>query len=195
MLPISRRFPRVPYPPTNMHPHREVRQHTYYLIRRPDNAEPASMVLGLRSAATVLEIVRAKLGPDLVSLMSWLASRCIHFQTFLRAPPKILAPLPPPLFSGLGYRPPGYKPDTLDYRAYVSTCLLYSASSLPNPAWRTAHPRRPPGNHLKQVRAACWANLKPSLPLPERFAHHVCHKLLPGVHHTSPLDSRLAKNE
>ncbi|KAG6847580.1 hypothetical protein H0H93_007274, partial [Arthromyces matolae] len=74
----------------------------------------------LTSAATVLEILRRQWGSsNFFELVHELLDRGISFQTCIKGPAK--PPPPPPQFqvSGLGYRPKDYKPDELDYLAYV----------------------------------------------------------------------------
>jgi hypothetical protein len=73
------------------------------------------------SASTALEVVRQGWGPSLRDVATNLVSRGIAFMTCFRTNHTTL---PPPssrlAYSGLGYRPVGYKFDLMDYQSYVS---------------------------------------------------------------------------
>ncbi|KAG6814857.1 hypothetical protein H0H93_011976, partial [Arthromyces matolae] len=88
---------------------------------RPHKPEGVLWEVKLTSAATVLEILRRQWGSsNFFELVHELLDRGIPFQTCIKGPPKPPPPPPQIQFSGLGYRPKDYKPDELDYLAYVS---------------------------------------------------------------------------
>jgi hypothetical protein len=72
------------------------------------------------SATTALEVVRQGWGPSLRDVAANLLSRGIAFMTCFRTDQSLLPqPSRTLAYSGLGYRPTGYKFDLLDYHAYV----------------------------------------------------------------------------
>jgi hypothetical protein len=76
--------------------------------------------LALTSAVAVVQVFRNQWGPDLSDIARELLARGIGFHTFLRGDTSMPRPQQlVPRFTGLGYRPPGYKPDKHDYVAYV----------------------------------------------------------------------------
>lgn len=95
----------------------------YYFIRPWAHLRPESapMEIGLTSSVGLLEVFRRELGPELDSAAEFFIDRGIRFNTFIRSnfpPPQ---PSANPRYRGLGYRPRNYRPDALDYQAYVST--------------------------------------------------------------------------
>src|ERR1700722_1053446 len=104
--------------------HREIfGDKSYYFISSTftGSAADTQIELALTSAASVLEIVRRRWGPNVIDIMQQLLNRGIPFNSCIRNP--TLASLPPtrpPRYNGLGYRPQGYKPDPVDYAAYES---------------------------------------------------------------------------
>ncbi|KAF7372360.1 hypothetical protein MVEN_00096300 [Mycena venus] len=93
---------------------------TYYVIKQFDT--PGSFVIVLSNATATLEIVRNGWGPDIASLAWQLFLRGIPFQLCIK---DSIVPLPHEdlylkRYSGLGYRPQGYKPNLLDYTAYTN---------------------------------------------------------------------------
>ena len=90
-----------------------------YYILRPILGASHTFELGLTSAASVVEILRNQWGPELSDIARELLARGIEFQTFVQGDPRPRTPERlVPRFSGLGYRPPQYKPDHIDYAAY-----------------------------------------------------------------------------
>jgi hypothetical protein len=95
----------------------------YFIAPRTSEGANARMELVLPSAASVLEIMRRHWGPDLTLIMHQLLDRGIPFNTCIpdRPPPTRILPLRPvSRYNGLGYRPPKYTPDKVDYAAYES---------------------------------------------------------------------------
>lgn len=101
----------------------------FYLFRRWVDVDPESapLELGLQSSVATLEVLRRQfiegkhvLGPDLDSVINFILDRGIAFNTFIHS--TRVSPPPPerPLYSGLGFRKMGYKPNSIDYRAYTS---------------------------------------------------------------------------
>jgi hypothetical protein len=97
---------------------RETLDQEYYFLYRSGHHN--SFELGVTNAATVVQVLRHQWGPDLSEVARELLARGIHFHTFIRGS-SIPPPRPQliPRFRGLGYRPAGYKPDRLDYAAYL----------------------------------------------------------------------------
>lgn len=80
------------------------------------------MELCLTSPGALLEILRRyHLGPDLDSVAEFLMDRGISFNTFIHSHSPPAQPSADLQYRGLGYRPPGYRPDATDYQTYVST--------------------------------------------------------------------------
>ena len=65
-----------------------------------------------------MEILRHEWGPEIVSIANELLNRGIAFNLFVHAPVGKLACPVLPRYAGLGYCPPCYKSDVLDYQAY-----------------------------------------------------------------------------
>ncbi|KAG6836524.1 hypothetical protein H0H93_007133 [Arthromyces matolae] len=95
---------------------------THFFIRPQESTRPeydVSWEVKLTSAAATLGILRR---PDLdfVGIVHHLLDKGISFRTCIIGPPR-----PPPFptqfrHSGLGYRPPNYQPDMLEYTTYLS---------------------------------------------------------------------------
>ncbi|KAJ7437317.1 hypothetical protein FB451DRAFT_1061024 [Mycena latifolia] len=81
-----------------------------------------NMCIVVQSATTALEIVRQAWGPNLRDVMEKLLSWGISFLTCLRSEQTSRNNLSirDIRYSGLGYRPPKYKPDLTDYHTYVA---------------------------------------------------------------------------
>lgn len=96
---------------------------TYFFLRPWDivDSEAATMELSITSAATLLEILRRPLGPDLSSVEDFLINKGIAFNTFIRGPQTPPVQKAAPRYRGLGFRPLGYCPDSIDYQTYVSS--------------------------------------------------------------------------
>ncbi|KAJ7706577.1 hypothetical protein B0H16DRAFT_1345862, partial [Mycena metata] len=91
-----------------------------YIIQPCSPDDDPDLHILLSSAATTLEIVRSGWGSSSIQeIVFHLFKRGIEFRLCLRGP---LCPQPrPPYFqTGLGVRPSGYKPTSLDYLAYES---------------------------------------------------------------------------
>ncbi|KAJ7655292.1 hypothetical protein DFH06DRAFT_497154 [Mycena polygramma] len=94
----------------------------YYVISEKEE-QPHSLSILVCSATTVLQIVRQGWGPSLIIVMKNLLCRGINFLTCrsmkkISAHPNIQSTRPG--YSGLGYRPPKFKPDLSDYNTYVA---------------------------------------------------------------------------
>ncbi|KAJ7878714.1 hypothetical protein B0H13DRAFT_1528308, partial [Mycena leptocephala] len=90
----------------------------FYIVRPSGVSEDQPLYIILQSAATSLLIVR--MGWDSIpEIVYQLLARGIEFRLCFKAP---LRPAPSPRDhrTGLGFRPAGYKPTNLDYRAYVT---------------------------------------------------------------------------
>ncbi|RDB18819.1 hypothetical protein Hypma_014528 [Hypsizygus marmoreus] len=98
----------------------------YYFIQ-PAEQPPqwvSSMYLALTSASALLEIIRHPFCSDIVSIYQWLLNKGIAFNTFVpgpQLPQESKQQVFVPRYIGLGFRPANYKPDELDFRAYVSS--------------------------------------------------------------------------
>jgi hypothetical protein len=104
-----------------IHVHWEILgNHRCYIIT-PRSPAKAGLELVLKSAASVVEIVRQHWGPDPMQIAHELLHRGIAFNICIRGP-AYAPPIPRLLYryGGLGYRPQGYKPDHIDYAAYES---------------------------------------------------------------------------
>ncbi|KAG5649554.1 hypothetical protein H0H81_003107, partial [Sphagnurus paluster] len=91
---------------------------TKYYFLRPKNVPNAPFEVVFTSAPTVVEVLRRQWGLDLFGLVRELLDRGMQFKTCITG---TLTQPPAPLtlrFTGLGYRPPNYKPDVTDYDAY-----------------------------------------------------------------------------
>lgn len=89
-----------------------------HLIRSWGNILPESapMELSLRSPAALLEVLCChQLGPDLDSVAEFLIDRGVPFNTFIRSHSPSPRSKVDPQYRGLGYRPPGYQPDAVDF--------------------------------------------------------------------------------
>ncbi|KAG6807224.1 hypothetical protein H0H92_008358 [Tricholoma furcatifolium] len=95
----------------------------YYLIRSKAFSIPedASFEIGLKNPAVLLEIVRRELGRQHEDICNFLLDFGIPFKTFIPGPQKHLPAQMIPRYGGLGFRPQNYKPDVIDYRAYVAS--------------------------------------------------------------------------
>ena len=97
---------------------RTLGEQEFFLLSTPGHQN--AFKLGLTSAAAVVQVLRSQCGPDLSEVAHELLTRGIGFRTFIQGNSN-----PPPRerffprFRGLGYRPTHYRPDTLDYAAYV----------------------------------------------------------------------------
>jgi hypothetical protein len=90
-----------------------------YYILSPKFAADPPFELAVTSPALVVEILRDQWGPDLSAIAHQLLIRGIAFNTFIRGSARPQTPeMLVARFSGLGYRPKGYKPDQIDYLAY-----------------------------------------------------------------------------
>jgi hypothetical protein len=97
---------------------RETLDQEYYFLF--SEGQQLSFELALTSPATVVQVLRSQWGPDLSEVACKLIERGLHFHTFIRGDPHPPSrPRLPPRFRGLGYRPKDYKPDRLDYLAYI----------------------------------------------------------------------------
>ncbi|KAG6912279.1 hypothetical protein DXG01_015742, partial [Tephrocybe rancida] len=74
--------------------------------------------VGLRSATDVLHLHREGPGPAVRNVIRYLLDSGIPFNTFIRAPYRVVPPPPKPRFSGLGFRPANYPPSGLDWIGY-----------------------------------------------------------------------------
>ncbi|KAJ6580103.1 hypothetical protein DFH09DRAFT_1444522 [Mycena vulgaris] len=93
----------------------------YYLISEKEREQWRGFCIVVQSATTALEIVRQGWGPSLRDVMDQLLSRGIGFKTCCQFEVLSLEPLGRNFrYSGLGFRPPNYKPDLTDYHTYVS---------------------------------------------------------------------------
>ncbi|KAJ6471320.1 hypothetical protein C8R47DRAFT_988280 [Mycena vitilis] len=93
----------------------------YYVISEKE-PQSHSLFIVVQSAANALETVRQGWGPRTTDVAENLLSRGMSFMTCCRS--TITSPAPSKLqrryYSGLGYRPPNYKPDMRDYQVYVA---------------------------------------------------------------------------
>ncbi|KAJ6504511.1 hypothetical protein DFH09DRAFT_1439992 [Mycena vulgaris] len=93
----------------------------YYLISEKEREQWRGLCIVVQSATTALEIVRQGWGPSLRDVMDQLLSRGIGFKTCCQFEVLSLEPLGRNFrYSGLGFRPPNYKPDLTDYHTYTS---------------------------------------------------------------------------
>lgn len=107
---------------------REVLSNQTYYIISPKTGDGGFELL-LKSAASVMEIVRSGWGPDVLSVAHKLFDRRIAFNLCSRAPPPLTKLLKlRPAYGGLGYRSEGYKPDRMDYIAYEATRNVFLRS-------------------------------------------------------------------
>jgi hypothetical protein len=93
----------------------------FYIVtpRSPGNSEQTQIELLLSSAASVVEIIRRRWGPDPAKIGYELLKRGIPFNTCIRGPcPTQLQRQIQSHYGGLGYRPQNYRPDYIDYKAY-----------------------------------------------------------------------------
>ncbi|KAJ7672467.1 hypothetical protein DFH06DRAFT_979789 [Mycena polygramma] len=101
----------------------------YYVISEKEQ-QSHSLFIVVQSAANALETVRQGWGPSITDVAENLLSRGVSFMTCCRSTITSPAPLKPQLrsYSGLGYRPPNYKPDMRDYQAYVEIRQRFMSS-------------------------------------------------------------------
>ncbi|KAJ7601564.1 hypothetical protein DFH06DRAFT_1025663 [Mycena polygramma] len=101
----------------------------YYVISEKEQ-QSHSLFIVVQSAANALETVRQGWGPSISDVAENLLSRGMSFMTCCRS--TITSPAPLKLqrrsYSGLGYRPPNYKPDMRDYQAYVEIRQRFMSS-------------------------------------------------------------------
>lgn len=86
----------------------------FYIISSEE--KPLPYKLALTSAASIVELLRLRIGPDLDQVIKYLLTRGIPFRTLIQGP--TVRPAPDNTHTGLGYRPIGYKPDHVDFVAY-----------------------------------------------------------------------------
>ncbi|KAJ6521961.1 hypothetical protein DFH09DRAFT_938583 [Mycena vulgaris] len=102
----------------------------YYLISEKEREQWRGLCIVVQSATTALKIVRQGWGPSLRDVMDQLLSRGIGFKTCCQFEVLSLEPLGRNFrYSGLGFRPPNYKPDLTDYHTYVSLRRKFLHSS------------------------------------------------------------------
>jgi hypothetical protein len=91
----------------------------YFITPASMETDSTRLMLATTSAVAVIEIVRRQWGPGLIEIMRQLLDRSISFNTFILGSWNSLVPRSIiPHYNGLGYRPPNYSPDQIDYRAY-----------------------------------------------------------------------------
>ncbi|KAJ7882171.1 hypothetical protein B0H13DRAFT_1629592 [Mycena leptocephala] len=101
---------------------REVLNNQLSYVISETEQNPHSLHILVLSATTALEIARQGWGPSLSDVVTSLLARGIAFLTCCRS--ANTSPARTGIrrrgYSGLGYRPPNYKPDMRDYRSYVA---------------------------------------------------------------------------
>jgi len=102
----------------------------YFITPASMETDSTELMLATTSAVAVIEIVRRQWGPGLIEIMRQLLDRSISFNTFILGSWNSLVPRNIiPHYNGLGYRPPNYSPDQIDYRAYEHLRLRLLNSS------------------------------------------------------------------
>ncbi|KAJ7879882.1 hypothetical protein B0H13DRAFT_2345822 [Mycena leptocephala] len=101
-----------------------------YVISETEQNHHSPDIL-VQSATTALEIARQGWGPSLRDVVTSLLARGITFLACCRSPNTSPARtgIRRQSYSGLGYRPPNYKPDMRDYRSYVAVCSRFLLSA------------------------------------------------------------------
>ncbi|KAG6849548.1 hypothetical protein H0H93_007563 [Arthromyces matolae] len=94
----------------------------HFFLQPHEMKRPAGVMweVKLTSAPAVVGILRRQEHLDYIGLVTMLLDMGIPFQTCITGPPNVLPRPVRPRYSGLGYRPPNYRPDAQDYAAYLS---------------------------------------------------------------------------
>jgi hypothetical protein len=98
---------------------RETLEDTKFFFLLSPPGDQCSYQLALTCAASVVQVLRCQWGPTLFDIARQLLARGIPFNTFIRAEFRHIEETFVPRFRGLGYRPHDYKPDKIDYVAYL----------------------------------------------------------------------------